>query len=542
MTTDTSSSADNGQTAASIIAVDTASVDRLHKNAIGLPSVLYFSLAGAAVLAAVMANTPFIASSAGASAPLAFVVAGLGLLAFGTSIVYFARRLSSAGGFYTWISHGLGTWAAFQSGWLLLGGYALFTLSVLVLLGSLINTAMSTYFHVNLPGGWVPYALVVTLLTFGVALLDIKRAAGVVFVFMILEVVTLFVVNTAIDVRGGASGHDLVHTFTLAGAKVPGVAPGGGLGVCVAMVLAVWMFVGFETSAVYGEEARNPRVAIPFAILPALVILLLVYIWSEYSAVIGFGWTHAADQLGKNAYTSWYTLGTTYIGGWFAAVMTVLNITSNLACAVAFLMAGSRYFYAMGREGTLSERFGKTHPKWGSPYVAILTLLGVSIALTLIFAFVIQKSAPGGVTYSMGIADGKVYTQTDSSTTSYLWLVTAGTMGILLVYIMVNIAAIVHVWRERHTFQRWSLFLRFLLPVFSSLIFLIPLGSFVLPAIPGAVGTYFTSLGFAATPFPFNILPLVVLLWVIGGVVYYWLQSRSSPERFQFVGKISRDT
>src|SRR5258708_34129889 len=77
-------------------------------------------------------------------------------------------------------------------------------------------------------------------------------------------------------------------------------------------------------------------------------------------------------------------------------------------------------------------------------------------------------------------------------------------------------------------------------PVLSILVLLIPLISFVMPTIPGAIGNYFTGLGFAATLFPLNILPLFVLAWIIVGLAYSFYLSSSSPERYEGMGRIIR--
>src|SRR5579872_280258 len=97
------------------IDIDNANVDKLHKNAIGLPGVLYFCLAGSAPISAMLFNVPPIAGQAGAASPLVFLLSGIGLLLLGVAIVYLARRLSSAGGFYTWVRHSLGRGTAFQA-------------------------------------------------------------------------------------------------------------------------------------------------------------------------------------------------------------------------------------------------------------------------------------------------------------------------------------------------------------------------------------------------------------------------------------------
>jgi len=64
--------------------------------------------------------------------------------------------------------------------------------------------------------------------------------------------------------------------------------------------------------------------------------------------------------------------------------------------------------------------------------------------------------------------------------------------------------------------------------------------SFVMPTIPGAIGSYFTGLGFAATPFPLNILPLFVLIWIVAGLVYSIVLSSRYPKQYEGMGRIIR--
>jgi hypothetical protein len=64
--------------------------------------------------------------------------------------------------------------------------------------------------------------------------------------------------------------------------------------------------------------------------------------------------------------------------------------------------------------------------------------------------------------------------------------------------------------------------------------------SFVMPAIPGPIGTFFTTLGFAATPFPLNILPLFVVIWVVLGLLYASYLVRCAPKRYDRMGHIIR--
>jgi amino acid transporter len=541
------------------IDVDKANVDKLHKNAIGLPGVLYFCLAGSAPISAMLFNVPSMASQAGAATPLAFLLSGIGLMLLGVAIVYLSRRLTSAGGFYTWVRHSLGKGTAFQAGWLMLGGYALFEAALLAAFGSYTNSSFATYLHISLPGGWVSFAVIGGALIFLLSYFDVKWSVYAMLPFLLLEVGVLVILDIAINVHGGAAGHDLVHTFTLAGANpaangshfIPTAiaaandkltaAPGGLLGIGVAMALGVQTWIGFEAGAVYGEEARNPRRAVPIAIFSVVAVLTVLYTWTSYSATIGYGWTNTVSQFGNLAgnATPYYPLADTYApGGLLKALMIVAISTSSLACGLAFHNGMVRYFYAMGREGILPRIFGKTHPVYRSPYIATITQSLFSILLMIAFAFVIQKTnADGSISYALGIGDGKIYTQTDGIY-PYTWLAITGTVAFVIVYIMVNIASPVFALRfERPSF---NVLTHVIAPVVSTIVLLLPLTSIVMPAIPGPLGDYFTNLGFAKTPFPLNILPLFTIIWIIAGIAYSTYLARSAPERYESMGRIIR--
>ncbi|MGB8347195.1 MAG: APC family permease, partial [Ktedonobacteraceae bacterium] len=277
---------------------ESAVVDRLHANALGLPAILFVCVAAIAPAASMLFNVPVMASQAGAATPLAFVLSAVGVLLLGVPVVYFSRHLSSAGGFSTWVRHGLGPGAAFQVGWLMLGAYALFEAALQATVGGSLDSLLSPL-GIHLPGGWVLYALALTLIVGVLSYVDVRASVWVMAPFAVAEVLALLILDTAITLKGGAAGHDLVHTFTPAGANVAGVAPGGTLGIGIAMVLGILAFVGFETGAVYGEEARHPHRTIPIAIFSLLIFLAVLYIWTSYAATIGVGWHNAGSVLGN---------------------------------------------------------------------------------------------------------------------------------------------------------------------------------------------------------------------------------------------------
>ncbi len=543
-----------GEAIAGDVDVDKTDVDKLHKNAMGLPGVLYFCLAGSAPISAMLFNVPPIASQAGAASPLVFIISGIGLMLLGVAIVYLSRRLTSAGGFYTWVRHSLGKRTAFQAGWLMMGGYALFEASLLGAFGSYTNSSFINYANFHMPGGWIAFALIGAVIIFSLSYFDVRWSVFAMAPFLVLEVGVLLILDIAISIHGGAFGHDFAHTFTTAGANpssggpffIPTssapaakitAAPGGLLGIGVGMALGVWSWVGFEAGAVYGEEARNPRRAVPIAVFAVIAFLTLLYTWTSYSAIIGYGWQNAVSQFGNltGNPTPYYPLASFYVGGFLQALMIIAISTSALACGLAFHNGMVRYLYAMGREGILPHVFGRTHTRYRSPHIAIITQSLFTVLLVIFFVFVIQNTSTGN--FGFGIANGKTTVQVDGIL-PYTWLAIIGTIAFILVYIMVNIAS--PVFALRFDKKSFNVLAHIGAPVLSILVLLIPLISFVMPTIPGAIGNYFTGLGFAATLFPLNILPLFVLAWIIVGLAYSFYLSSSSPERYEGMGRIIR--
>ncbi len=379
--------------------------------------------------------------------------------------------------------------------------------------------------------------VILTLIVGTLSYFDIKASVWVMAPFAVAEVLALVILNAAITLKGGAAGHDLLHTFTPAGAQLKGVAPGGALGIGIARILGILAFVGFETGAVYGEEARSPRRVIPLAIFSLLIGLAVLYTWTSYSATIGLGWQHAGDILGNvnNAPQQYIELAGRYVGSWLGTALVVFVVTSNFASAFAMHQAMVRYFYSMGREGILPGIFGKTHLRWKSPYMATFAQSGFTLLVILFLGLVIQHTnSDGSVSYALGIANGTTWQQT-SGVISFGWLASIVTMCIILVYLLTNVAA---PFFARTRGELW-VFPHIMAPAISTLLLLLPLVSYLVPPIPG-IGTFFTTLGFAPTPFPSNILPLFVLAWVVLGLVYATVLARRAPERYERVGRIVR--
>src|ERR1043165_234269 len=100
-------------------AAEEAEGGALAPGALGLTSVLFCIVTGAAPLAAMMFNVPVTVLGGGSGAPAAFLIAPVVLTIFSVGYIEMSRRVTAAGGFYTFITKGLGPVAGLGSGMLI---------------------------------------------------------------------------------------------------------------------------------------------------------------------------------------------------------------------------------------------------------------------------------------------------------------------------------------------------------------------------------------------------------------------------------------
>jgi amino acid transporter len=213
------------------------------------------------------------------------------------------------------------------------------------------------------------------------------------------------------------------------------------------MVFAILAFIGFESAAPLGEEARKPRWTVPRAVIGSAVIVGLFYVICSYAWVIGTGFDDFTATATAAA-NPWRDLGEVYWGaGWVLIFFAIVN--SAIANANAGTNAATRVIFALGRNGILPSSLARTHPVHRTPHVAtiVVTALGTVLALLLGWKW--------------------------DPLTGFVILATAVTLVVICVYIAVCVGCALYYWREKRA--EWNLWLHGVFPVLGALAFLAPL-------------------------------------------------------------------
>ena len=173
----------------------------LHGKAIGLLGVLFLTVTGAAPMSAMLGNVPFGAYAGnGTYIPAAFLLATIVLTIFSIGYAAMARKLSAAGGFYSFISQGLGRDLGMAAGLTSLFSYSLFEASLYGLFAFFANAWLTAHLGINVP--WLPLTMFCVVLASILSYQDVQLSAAILGVALVLEVIMLTIFNLGVMTAG----------------------------------------------------------------------------------------------------------------------------------------------------------------------------------------------------------------------------------------------------------------------------------------------------------------------------------------------------
>ncbi|TMB88330.1 MAG: APC family permease [Chloroflexi bacterium] len=462
----------------------------LRPNAIGLPGVLFQSITTMAPASAVAFSLGAAIPFAGGALPLAVLIALLVCSLIALNIGSLARYLPSAGGYFTYVSRGLGSQAGWMTGWLFSLTYLLIVPLQLLVLGPVMDGFAQQYFHLSFgANGWAVWAMIFAVIIFRLTYFGIKISADTSVVMGAIEI-GVFVLLSIWLIATAGNGNTAA-TFNPASSLESGL--GGWQGILHGMIFAFLAFAGFESSAPLAEEAHNPRRTVPRAILLATVSIGVFYVFCSYAGVVGWGFNKISAY--PNDPNPWGTLANRVWGLFaFVAILAILN--SALANANAGVNAASRVLYAMGRTRTLPGPLAHISSRFRTPDTAIIFTMIVGVIFTLLPGFV----------YGAG--------------TAFALLGTIITILILVVYMAACLAVPFFYRRERP--QEFNALRHVLLPAIPFVVLIFPILAQFIPA---------------PSP-PLNLAAPICAAWFVLGLVIVILLSLRAPRALAQSNKV----
>jgi amino acid transporter len=453
--------------------------ERLQRNQLGLFGVIMPGLAQVAPAFNLFFTTGLMVGLAGASAPLIFLISMVGMAATASSLAQFSGVYPSAGSFITYITRAIGTRVAVAIGVITVLGYIIAFAGIYIFVGSYIVQNVFNSPHiwgitqiVTIIYGALVVAPVVVGLKFGV------RVTIALYAF---EVALLLALSLTIVAKGGASG--------LSG--TPFTWPGGkSTDVLLAFSLAVLAFGGFEAAAPLAEETRDPRRNVPVAVLGCVLVSGIIYVLGSYALVTSFGVGHAGALASDS--NPFHTAAKAFLP-FVAPLITWIFLSSVTSSYVAANTQTSRVIFAGARGGLWPKALAGVTPRFRTPAAAAIAFVAPSILIGVIStAFTNPGTASG-------------------------FLGTWGILGLIIMYLMANVALVVEWAKFRRRGIRKNVWLWVVTPVIGVAVLAIPVWGDLRPGQPS----------------PYNTLPWLTIGLIALGIIYALVLGAARPRALE---------
>ncbi|MCK9913337.1 MULTISPECIES: APC family permease [Microbacterium] len=443
----------------------------LEAGAVPLPGILMQAITHIGPAVGIIFSIQSITGVAGLASPFAFVVAAIAMSTVAVSVIQLSKKISSAGGYFTWVSQIIGPKSGFFTAWAFLLFEPIGAGINLSFVGGTLETSLQSAYGIDVPW-WITAAIGGVLLTI-ISILGVKISVRVIValgVFEILACVALAATGLAHPGPGGLS----FAPFNPANATSFG-------GLFLGIVFSIFVFSGFEEVAPLAEESHEPKKNLPRAVILAFTIMGIFFLFTSWGFLVGWG-TNNIDSFVASGSGVMELAHRLWGNGWI--LMLVALVVSVMGVGVAVQNASSRVIFGMARAGVLPAGLAKIDPKRRTPVNAVW----LQSAITLVVAL------GGGALFG---ATGLI---------AFAAIII--TLLIIVVYTFGNIS----VWRlySRTYPKEYNRFTHLVIPIFSTAVLLFVGYNTLFPLPTGING----------------LAPIVAVVWLAIGLIFVAVLSR----------------
>ncbi|MCU5746863.1 APC family permease [Staphylococcus sp. SQ8-PEA] len=314
----------------------------------------------------------WIKQSGAIPAAIGIVIGALLLIIIGVSYGALVERFPVSGGAFAFSFLGFGRYVSFFSSWFLTLGYicvaALNATAFSLLIKFLFPNALKTGKLYTI-AGWNVYiteiiiASVLLIIFMFIAIFGASVSGSLQYYFCVALVVTVILLFV---------GSFFSNNFSLENLKpIANTHKGWFWSIISIVAISPWAYVGFDNIPQTAEEfSFSPKKSfklITFSLLAAALTYVVMLLYTGWLSTTNNG---VNGQLWVTGAETQEAFG--YIGLAILSIAIIMGIFTGLN---GFLMSSSRLLFSMGRSGIMPEVFSKIHPKYKTPYVAIIFLV-----------------------------------------------------------------------------------------------------------------------------------------------------------------------
>ena len=351
----------------------------LEPDAIGVTQDTIIGMATSGPAAVVGISLASLAGTAAYGGGVIMLIAAVPMLVIANSYRRLNRWNAHSGASFEWVGRAINPYLGFLTGWLMIAGFVVGTLSGAEVLGPSVlaifgASAANTWANVGIATG-------VTLLMMLIAVLGIRITARTQVVMAAVEYAIL--VGMSIWGLCYVLGHH-AHTYPVTSGWFSLTGVGGKGDVVGGFLIAVFAYSGWDGTVYVNEEVRQRRVNPGRAAIIAVALLAVIYTLAQ-AGLQGVVPPSALQANYANAlvYAAQGLGGT----GW-AKVMALSLALSVIATTGAGIVMGSRIIYGMAGHRTLPRFLASVARRFATPAAATIVFGGVVIALAWVYLLV----------------------------------------------------------------------------------------------------------------------------------------------------------
>jgi amino acid transporter len=347
----------------------------LEDNVVGFWGLVSQSLAGMAPTCDVVAFMTAGAAFALVALPLSYLWAFLLMFIEVNTIYQLSKNRASAGGYYAYVSAGLGPWAALITAIMVMFYQTVSVAGIPIYVAGVFLPGIARLMGFHVPTWfWIAACLFFIGVPWVLSVAGIRPTIRTLVFTSGIEIV--FLIVTSVFIIGHAHPVAPLRPFSLAAVGLKGVAMG--------MIFAITSFIGVGSHAPLGEEAKGPRTQrgrmIGKAAIVSLTLVGAALTLAAYALTVGWGEANMASF--ATAPAPGVTVYLHYLGIVGAVALIVLAINSALMDSLALLTASARVLYAVGRDRLLQTHFAAVNGR-RAPARSVSTLAALAMALAI---------------------------------------------------------------------------------------------------------------------------------------------------------------
>jgi basic amino acid/polyamine antiporter, APA family len=346
---------------------------------------------------------------------IAWIITALGSILIALSFARMSVAIPKTGGPIVYTKAAFGEFAAFLIAWTYWIGAWVGNAAIITAFMSYL-TYFLPVFGQNRLLAFLASSLILWFFSY-INLRGAKEAGIVGIVTTVLKILPLIVFGIIAGVKFNPGNFGTVSSVETAGMST----------LPAAIAITLWAFVGLESATVPAGEIKNPEINIKMSTIYGTVITAIIYICISVLAIGGM----SQGQLAASNAPLADIINTMTGGTWGGSFIAFGAVISTLGATSGWILTTARSAYAAGEDGLFPAFFSKLHPKYNTPYMALL-VSGIGSNLLLIMNYV------GGLT------------------AAYNFMLLLATLAFLPSYSFTAAAEILLLKKQREKFNFWN--------------------------------------------------------------------------------------